>query len=72
MATPHYCNPILESVGSSGNVATYKLLRFKGAPLGQRTLHRAFEMAAGSKKGPKNPKNTRNSIYRTEPSLQSA
>jgi hypothetical protein len=53
MATPHYCNPILESVGSSGNVATYKLLRFKGAPLGQRTLHRAFEMAAVSKKAPK-------------------
>jgi hypothetical protein len=41
-----YCKPILESVGSSGNVATYELLRSKGAPLGQRTLHHAVEMAA--------------------------
>jgi hypothetical protein len=41
-----HCDPILESVGGSGNVATYKLLRSKGAPLGQRTLHRAVERAA--------------------------
>jgi hypothetical protein len=50
-----YCNPILESVGGWGNVATYELLRSKGAPLGQRTLHRAIEAAAVGIRAPGDP-----------------
>jgi hypothetical protein len=46
MMTARHCKSILESVGGWGNVATYELLRSKGAPLGQCTLHHAVEMAA--------------------------
>ncbi|KAF2683290.1 hypothetical protein K458DRAFT_478242 [Lentithecium fluviatile CBS 122367] len=40
-----HCEQILEEVAAWGTVATFKLLRSKGAPLGWRPLHRAVETA---------------------------
>jgi hypothetical protein len=40
---PRHCDPILECVG---NIEVFKILLAKGAPLGQRVLHKAVEMAA--------------------------
>ncbi len=40
------CRPILEDVAAMGSVATFELLRSKGAPVGARTLHSAVENAA--------------------------
>ncbi|KAF1959972.1 hypothetical protein CC80DRAFT_490008 [Byssothecium circinans] len=39
------CQQILEKVAAWGSVATFELLRSKGAPLGWRSLHRAVETA---------------------------
>ncbi|KAF2129708.1 hypothetical protein P153DRAFT_366220 [Dothidotthia symphoricarpi CBS 119687] len=49
------CDPILETCANSGNLASFKLLRSKGAPLGRRTLHKAVEMAAWGHTGSSNP-----------------
>jgi hypothetical protein len=38
--------PVLEIAAAEGSVATFELLRARGAPLGRRTLHRAVEQAA--------------------------
>ncbi|KFX87259.1 hypothetical protein V490_08379 [Pseudogymnoascus sp. VKM F-3557] len=42
----HECPQILEVVAACGSIATFDLLRSKGAPLGWRPLHRAVEIAA--------------------------
>jgi hypothetical protein len=39
------CPPVLEEVAAYGSVATFELLRSKGAPLAGRPLHRAVETA---------------------------
>lgn len=38
--------PVLEIAAANGTVATFEVLRSKGAPLGRRVLHRAVEKAA--------------------------
>jgi hypothetical protein len=52
---PRHCDTILESVASNGNLDVFKILRAKGAPLGQRVLHKAVEMAAFDHDGCDNP-----------------
>ncbi|KAH7091200.1 hypothetical protein FB567DRAFT_268347 [Paraphoma chrysanthemicola] len=42
------CEQILEHVVATGDIATFELLRGKGASLGWRCLHRAVEQAAHS------------------------
>lgn len=42
-----YCPPILELAASVSTVATFELLRSKGAPLGWRVLHKAVSSTAG-------------------------
>lgn len=42
----HECQQILEVVAAHGSIATFDLLRSKGAPLGWRPLHVAVETAA--------------------------
>lgn len=42
----HECQQILEVVAACGSIATFDLLRSKGAPLGWRPLHVAVESAA--------------------------
>ncbi|RMZ67999.1 hypothetical protein GMOD_00004110 [Pyrenophora seminiperda CCB06] len=46
--------PILERVAASGDIQTFDLLRSKGAPLGERVLHRAVEAATFGKPDPAN------------------
>lgn len=50
------CEPILEVAARCTDVATFELLRSRGAPLGRRTLHIAVEAACwnGSDSNPKN------------------
>jgi len=43
---PRHCDAILENAASNGNLEVFKILRAKGAPMGQRVLHKAVEMAA--------------------------
>jgi hypothetical protein len=38
--------PVLEIAAAEGIVATFELLRARGAPIGRRTLHQAVEQAA--------------------------
>ncbi len=43
---PFVATPLLEAVAGKGFVATFKLLRERGAQLGRRSLHRIVEGAA--------------------------
>ena len=52
---PRYCDPILDAAAAHGDIATFELLRLKGAPLGQRTLHRAVEVAGFGPKRAEDP-----------------
>jgi hypothetical protein len=52
---PRHCDPILEWVANQGNLESFKILRAKGAPLGQRVLHKAVEKAAFGHDGCDNP-----------------
>ena len=38
---PHVSPPVLDNIAVAGSIATFELLRSKGAELGMRTLHRA-------------------------------
>jgi hypothetical protein len=42
----YYCPPILELAASQSTIATFELLRSKGAPLGWRVLHKAASTRA--------------------------
>lgn len=54
---PRGRDSVLERAAASASVATFELLRSKGAPLGQRTLHRAVETAAVGHTGSETPEN---------------
>lgn len=45
MDLPGDIPPVLEIAAGSGSVATFELLRARGAPLGRLTLHRAVKQA---------------------------
>ncbi|KAK3216571.1 hypothetical protein GRF29_1g205000 [Pseudopithomyces chartarum] len=49
---PRHCDPILERVA---NREVFEILRAKGAPLGQRVLHKAVQMAAFGHEGRDDP-----------------
>lgn len=54
-ASQRACEQILEKAAKNGSVATFELLRSKGAPLGWRPLHHAVEAATYGNQEPADP-----------------